>query len=138
MRLAAISVGDALPPLTKAPITTEQLVRYAGASGDFNRIHYDEPFARAGGYPSVIAHGMLSMGFFGQLLSDWAGPSTVARLAARFKAVTFPGDVITCTGEVTAKDETNRTVEVKLTARNQNGAITLEGNATLKVDERGT
>jgi acyl dehydratase len=126
-----VRVGDRLPPLEKPPITTTQLVQYAGASGDFNRIHYDEPFAREAGFPSVIAHGMLSMAFFGQLLSDWAGPAVVARLQARFKAVTFPGDRITVGGEVIARNDDERTVEVSLSARKPDGTVTLEGSATL-------
>ncbi len=134
MKAQDVKLGDALPPLTKPPITTRQLVQYAGACGDFNPIHYDDPFARAGGYPSVIAHGMLSMGFFGQLVTTWAGPGAVERISARFKAVTFPGDVITCTGEVVEKDEAARTAVIKLIAKNQAGAVTLEGSATIKLD----
>jgi peroxisomal enoyl-CoA hydratase 2 len=133
-KLDDVRVGDALPALPKAAITTRQLVEYAGASGDFNRIHYDEPFAREAGHPKVIAHGMLSMAFFGQLLADWAGPQAIVRLAARFKAVSYPGDVITVEGEVTAKDDARRTVEVKLSARNQAGTVTLEGAATVRLD----
>jgi len=132
--IATVHVGDTLPPVDKSPITTMQLVQYAGASGDFNRIHYDEPFAREGGFPSVIAHGMLSMGFFGQLVADWAGgPQHVARLAARFKAVTFPGDRVTVGGEVVARDEAAGTVELKLFARKQDGTVTLEGSATVRL-----
>lgn len=132
--IATVHVGDALPPVDKAAITTMQLVQYAGASGDFNRIHYDEPFAREGGFPSVIAHGMLSMAFFGQLVADWAGgPQHVARLAARFKAVTFPGDRVTVGGEVIARDEAAGTVELKLFARKQDGTVTLEGSATVRL-----
>ncbi|HWE27205.1 MAG TPA: MaoC/PaaZ C-terminal domain-containing protein [Polyangia bacterium] len=130
----SVHVGDALPPVDKAPITTMQLVQYAGASGDFNRIHYDEPFAKEGGFPSVIAHGMLSMAFFGELVADWAGgPQHVVRLAARFKAVTFPGDRITVGGEVTARDEAAGTVELGLFARKQDGTVTLEGSATIRL-----
>jgi acyl dehydratase len=125
--------GDALPPLEKAAITTTQLAQYAGASGDFNRIHYDEPFAKEAGFPSVIAHGMLSMAFFGQLVAEWAGgPQHVVRLAARFKAVTFPGDRITVAGEVTARDAAAGTVELKLIARKPDGTVTLEGSATVR------
>lgn len=132
--IASVRVGDALPALDKPPITTTQLVQYAGASGDFNRIHYDEPFAKEGGFPSVIAHGMLSMAFFGQLVADWAGgPEHVARLAARFKAVTFPGDRITVGGEVVARDEAAGTIELKLFAKKQDGTVTLEGAATVRV-----
>ena len=132
LRWEELRVGAALPPLTKPPITTRQLVQYTGASGDFNPIHYDADFALAGGYPSVIAHGMLSMAFFGQLVSGFAGPAAICRISARFKAVTYPGDVITCSGEVTALDAAEHTAELKLTARNQSGAVTLEGAATLR------
>jgi acyl dehydratase len=132
--MKTVKPGDQLPPLVKPPITKKQLVQYAGASGDFNPIHYDDPFARAGGYPSVIAHGMLSMGFFGQLVAGWAGAGAIERISARFKAVTFPGDVITCTGEVTEVDEAARTAVVRLIAKNQAGAVTLEGSATIKLD----
>ena len=129
-----IRVGDTLPLVEKPPITTTQLVQYAGVSGDFNRIHYDEPFAKQGGFPSVIAHGMLSMAFFGQLVADWAGgPQHVARLSARFKAVTFPGDVITVGGEVGAVDEAAGTVELTLFALKADGTVTLEGAATVRV-----
>ncbi|HEX9104678.1 MAG TPA: MaoC/PaaZ C-terminal domain-containing protein [Polyangia bacterium] len=132
--IASVRVGEALPPVEKPAITTTQLVQYAGASGDFNRIHYDEPFARDGGFPSVIAHGMLSMAFFGQLVADWAGgPQTIVRLGARFKAVTFPGDRVTVGGEVAARDEKAGTVELKLFAKKSDGTVTLEGSATVRL-----
>ena len=131
---AGARVGDALPSVERAAITTTQLVQYAGASGDFNRIHYDEPFAKEGGFPSVIAHGMLSMAFFGTLVAEWAGgPHRIVRLSARFRAVTFPGDRITVGGEVVARDEPAGTVTVKLFARKPDGTTTLEGAATVRV-----
>ena len=132
-RFEELRVGDALPPADKAPITTTQLVQYAGASGDFNRIHFDEPFARDGGFPSVIAHGMLSMAFFGQLVAEWAGgPQAIVRLQTRFKAVTFPGERIRVGGEVVARDDAARTVELKLVAQKPDGTVTLEGAATVR------
>ena len=134
IRFDEVAVGTTLPPVDKPPITTRQLVMYAGASGDFNPIHYDEPFARAGGYKSVIAHGMLSMGFFGQLLSRWAGPERVRRLSARFKAVAYPGDRIRCEGTVESKDVSSRSVVIKLIAKNQDGVVTLEGSATVALE----
>jgi acyl dehydratase len=120
-------VGEQIGPLEKAPITKKQLVMYAGASGDFNPIHYDHEFATAGGYPSVIAHGMLSMAFFGQLLSRYR----VKRLSTRFKAVTYPGDVVTVSGEVVSVDENS--AEIKLIAKTQAGTFTLEGSATITI-----
>ena len=128
----AFEPGSELPELR---VTPDRYVtaRYAGASGDFNRIHFDEPFAREAGFPSVIAHGMLSMAFFGQLVAGWAGgPHRVARLHARFKAVTFPGERITVGGEVISRDEASRSVELKLWAKKSDCTITLEGSATVR------
>jgi acyl dehydratase len=134
MKLADVRPGLALPTLTKPPISTRQLVQYAGASGDFNRIHYDEPFAKAGGFPSVIAHGMLSMGFFGELVARWAGAANLLRLGTRFKAVTLPGDVVTVEGVVTEVDAGAHTASIALTAKTQKGVVTLEGTATVRLD----
>ena len=112
----------------KEPVERIQLVKYAGASGDFNRIHVEEEYARAAGYKSVFAHGMLVMGFLGQLVSDWVGPARVAKINCRFKAITWPGDVITCRGKVVSVGET---AEVALSAVNQEGTTVAEGSATL-------
>ena len=79
-----LRVGDDLPPLTKPAIDRVQIVRYAAASGDFNRLHLDEPFAHALGFPGLFAPGMLAMGFIGQLLTAWLRRGHVRRLAARF------------------------------------------------------
>jgi len=119
--------GDVIGPLEKPPITKKQLVMYTGASGDFNPIHYDHQFATGGGYPTVIVHGMLSMAFFGQLLSHFR----VKRIATRFKAVTYPGDVVTVWGEVVSVAENS--AEIKLTAKTQAGTVTLEGSATVEI-----
>jgi acyl dehydratase len=126
-----MKAGDRLGPLEKPPITKKQLVMYAGASGDFNPIHYDHQFATEGGFPSVIAHGMLSMAFFGELLAKEFGPTRVRRLSTRFKAVTFPGDVVTVSGEVISVE--NGTAELKLVARTQAGTVTLEGSASVSL-----
>lgn len=128
--MSAFTVGQQVGPLIRGPITTRQLVEYAGASLDFNRIHYDEPFAKAGGHPSVIVHGMLSMAFLGQLAAQLAGKEhRVARLQARFRAVAYPGDTITARGEITAvaADAT----ELKLSATRSDGTVILDGGAVL-------
>jgi acyl dehydratase len=132
MRFEELEVGTALPTLVKPPIERIQLVKYAGASGDFNRIHVEEGFATSAGYKSVFAHGMLSMAFLGQLVTDWVGPAAIRRLGVRFKAITWPGDVITCTGEVSALDPATRTATVKLMAQNQLGETTCEGSAEVR------
>ncbi|MEP7329795.1 MAG: MaoC/PaaZ C-terminal domain-containing protein [Betaproteobacteria bacterium] len=84
-------------------ITTIQLVKYAGASDDYNRIHYDLTYATEAGLGGVIAHGMLTMGFMSSALVAWAGPrAQIKHLAVRFTAPVRPGDVVEVTGAVTA------------------------------------
>ena len=125
--------GDELPSLVKGPIERIQLVKYAGASGDFNPIHVDEEYARAAGMKGVFAHGMLSMGFMGQLLTDWLGEDgELVRFRIRFKAIVWPGDVITNTGTIVKRYEQDGKglVDMKLTGKNQDGAVTVQGSAT--------
>lgn len=128
--MSSFTIGQQLGPLERGPITTRHLVEYAGASLDFNRIHYDEPFARAGGHPSVIVHGMLSMAFLGQLAAQLAGrDARVQALRGRFRAVAYPGDTIIARGEVTAVDA--NATEIKLSASRSDGTIVIDGSAIL-------
>lgn len=92
-QVAAPSVGDVLAERT-VPVTRERLVRYAGASGDFNPIHYSDHTAAAVGLPGVIAHGMLTMALAGDVLTDWVGSAEdILELSARFsKPVVVPDD----------------------------------------------
>ena len=119
-----------LSPLELPPVSKEQLVRYAGASGDFNPIHWDADFAREAGYAGPIAHGMLSMAFLGRACVAWTGAAGVLRLTARFRSVTYPGDVLTVTGEVV--DARDGEIDVKLTVSKQDGVVTTTGEATLR------
>lgn len=90
--------------LLKGPVTTRQLVMYAGASGDYNRIHYDHAFASEAGLGGVIAHGMLTMGFAAECLSDWAGKGAfVERVQGRFLHPVRPGDEVRITLTVISK-----------------------------------
>ena len=117
----SIKAGQALPPLTKE-VTVEQIQRYAEASGDRNPIHVDDSFARSAGLPGVIAHGMLTMAFANQMVTDWLGDrSMLKRLQGRFGAMVLPGDQVTCSGSVTSKDEASRRVVVSLVVSNQRG-----------------
>jgi len=129
----SLAVGDALPDLVKAPIDRLQLALYAGASSDYNPIHLDEETARAGGLPGVIAHGMLNMAFLGQLLTGWAPQSCLRNFSARFVAMTFPGDSVTCRGTVTGKREEGgeRLVDLELTAVTDDGRQVLAGSACI-------
>ena len=116
-----IAVGQSLPALTKQ-VTVEQIRRYAEASGDRNPIHLDESFARSAGLPGVIAHGMLTMAFANQMVTDWLGDrSLLKRLQGRFAGMVLPGDAVTCSGSVAAKDDESRRVVINLVVTNQRG-----------------
>jgi acyl dehydratase len=137
-----VQVGDALPELVKGPIEQIQLTRYAGASGDFNPIHQDDSFARAAGMGGVFAHGMLSMGFVAQSVTDWLGVGTVRKIGVRFAGLVRVGDVITCRGTVVAKRPAKEgghgpnLVDLDLRADNQKGETVVTGKATAALASR--
>jgi len=120
-RFESTNVGEALPELQKT-VTVNQIRAYAEASGDRNPIHLDDAFARSVGLPGVIAHGMLTMAFANQMLTDWLGDSArLTRLDGRFGGMVVPGDQVTCSGRVVKKDPESRHVQVELTVTNQRG-----------------
>lgn len=138
MALRDFQPGDALPELTKPPVTKTQLVMYSGASGDFNPIHTVEEYAQAVGLGGVIAHGMLTMAFVGQLLTEWVGlDGQVEGFKVRFTGMVRPGDVITCSGRVTERLETDGTLRLvcKMQAITQQGEVAMKGTATVAVLE---
>lgn len=126
--------GASLPPLEHDPITRVQLVRYAGASGDFNPIHTVEEYARQVGLDGVIAHGMLSMGFLGAYAQGLAGRrGRVGRLKVRFQEKVRPGDVLVSRGTVEAVDPEERTVSLSVRAkRRADGEPVTGGEARLE------
>jgi len=91
---------SAFPEQRIGPVTRTDIVRYAGAGGDFNPIHHDEPFARAAGSDGVFAMGLLSGGIVGARLARWARPAEVATYRVRFTGQVWPGDVLVLTGTV--------------------------------------
>ena len=116
-----VNPGQALPPLTKH-VTVEQIRQYAEASGDRNPIHLDESFARSAGLPGVIAHGMLTMAFANQMVTDWLGNRSLLKsLHGRFAGMVVPGDAVTCSGTVASKDDGARRVVINLVVTNQRG-----------------
>jgi len=132
---AKLKSGLTLPPLTKDPITKVQLVKYAGASGDYNLIHTDDETARQVGLDGVIAHGMLSMGFLGQYLVSCAGPESVRRLSVRFAAMVRPGDVLTCKGMVreARRSDDEGHIVLDVWAENQRGERVTVGDGEVVV-----
>jgi acyl dehydratase len=138
-----VEVGHELPALVKGPIQQIQLTRYAGASGDFNPIHQDDAFAKAAGMGGVFAHGMLSMGFVAQSVTDWLGVGTVKKIGVRFAGLVRLGDVLTCRGTLIAKrpakdGQADNLVDLELWAENQKGEKVVTGKATAALASRGT
>lgn len=133
-----VQVGDDIPKLVTAPVTHLQLVRYAGASGDFNPLHTDPKIGEMIGVGGIIAHGMLIMGFVGQMLSDYVGPQALKKFGVRFKGMTHLNDEITCTGTITEKYEENGEGRVagKVQAADQNGDVKVTGTFVAALPHR--
>jgi acyl dehydratase len=111
----------------RGPITTTQLVMYAGVSGDFNRIHYDHPFAVQKGLGSVIAHGMLTMAFAASCAVEAFGQATrISRIDARFTSPVRVGDVVEVTATVVERGASDDAIEATLTA-DVDGRVVLRG-----------
>ncbi|SRR5690606_10010786 len=125
------AVGSTAPARDYGPLTTQMLVRYSGASGDFNPMHYDDVQARGAGYPSVFAHGMLSASILAGYAVDWLGAENVRRFRVRFREQVWPGDKLTCSGRVTAVEERDdgRLVTVDLAAARQTGDVAVTATA---------
>lgn len=127
-----IQPGEEIGRLVKGPIDKMQLVKYAGASGDYNLIHTDEETARQAGLPGVIAHGMLGMGFLAQLAAEIVGKHGFVRhIRVRFKDMVFPGDIVTCRAIAKEKDEDQKTVSLEITAETGEGKIVTQGSAVI-------
>src|SRR5947208_656412 len=135
-----VQVGDQIPQLVKDPMTLQRLVRYAGASGDFNPLHFDPKIGEFIGTGGIIAHGMLIMGFAGQFLSNYVGPQALRKFGVRFKGMTRLGDVITCSGTVTEKYEIDGESRIagKLQAVDQNGEVKLAGTFVAALPRRSS
>ena len=133
-----VQVGDAIPALTTSSVSHVQLVRYAGASGDFNPLHTDPKIGEMIGIGGIISHGMLVMGFVGQMLSDYVGPTALRKFGVRFKGMTRLDDVITCTGTITEKYEVDGEARIsgKVQAANQNGDLKVSGTFVAAVPRR--
>ena len=133
-----VQVGDEVPKLVKSPVSHLQLVRYAGASGDFNPLHTDPKIGELIGLGGIITHGMLIMGFVGQMLSDYVGPTALRKFGVRFKGMTRLDDVITCTGTITEKHEVDGEGRItgKVQATDQNGDVKVAGTFVAALPHR--
>ena len=134
---ATLTVGDTHEAEVVDNLTRTQIVQYAGASGDYNPLHTDEIFAtQVAGYPSVFAHGMLTMGMTGRMLTDYVGAGRLVRFGGRFTSQVWPGDTLTARATVTALDDADGVAiaELDVETRNQDGVVVFSGTAAARLD----
>ncbi|HEX4540635.1 MAG TPA: MaoC/PaaZ C-terminal domain-containing protein [Acidimicrobiales bacterium] len=142
LRASELEVGAVFAEPVVEDLTRTQIVQYAGASGDYNPLHSDEVFAtKVAGYPSVFAHGMLTMAMTGRMLTDFVGDGRLLGFGGRFTSQVWPGDTLVASATVAAireergRHEAGRHV-AELTVRtvNQDGVEVFSGMATARLD----
>ena len=133
-----VKEGTELAPVVKNP-TTQQLVKYAGASGDYYQIHYDQDFAKNNGLDDVILHGALKNAFLGHLVTKWMGlEGDLKRLSCQYRGMDIPGTPVTAKGVVTRKyqEEGANLVDCEIWLQNEKGEKTTPGTATVALPLR--
>jgi acyl dehydratase len=132
----ALVVGATAESGELPPLTQHDFVRYAGASGDFNPIHFDDEFARAAGFPSVFSQGMLQAGILATFLTDWLGAARVRQFRVQFREQVWPGDRLVCRATVVERVERDAERRVRLEiecTRGTGGGVAVRGDATFVV-----
>ncbi|MEO5723580.1 MAG: MaoC/PaaZ C-terminal domain-containing protein [Ilumatobacteraceae bacterium] len=138
IKASELKVGQQREEVVVDDLSRTQIVMYAGASGDYNPLHSDERFAKeVAGYPSVFAHGMLTMGMTARVLTDWVGDGRLLSYGVRFSKQVWPGDTLTTTVTVKAIhiDSEHPTAEFDVTTRNQAGDNVVVGYASARLDK---
>lgn len=134
-----VKEGDELPPFTVENLTRGDFVKYAGASGDFTPLHYDQTFVESAGIPTVFAMGMLNAGILSRLVAEYAGLENLRKYKVRFATRVWPGDSVTCKGKVTRKvvEDGERIIEGDVQALNQKGEVAIQGSFRAALPSRG-
>ena len=133
-----VEVGADLPALVKRP-STQQLVKWAGASGDYAEIHYDKDYAQQMGLSGVIVHGWLTFSFIAQMVTDWIGEGgTLKKLGVSYRGMNFPGNDIICKGRVTGKHvkDNDHCVELEIWAENAKGEKNTPGKGVVVLPQK--
>lgn len=136
IKFDAYEQGAEIPELKTDKIQHMDLVRYAGASGDFNPIHTDPEFANKVGLGGTIAHGMYIMAQLGRLCSNWAHPAQIKSFGVKFKGMSRPGQALTLSGKVKRKKEENgeKLLTVAVEARADDGEVKVAGDLVVVAD----
>ncbi|MCW2546061.1 MAG: putative dehydrogenase [Mycobacterium sp.] len=127
-------VGETFTSVVAVDINRTHLVMYAAASGDFHPVHHDDLVAQAMGFPSVFAHGMLTMGLTGRHIEEVVGRGTLMRYSAQLVAQVWPGDTLTST--ISVRSVEDGVAELTLRTANQDGVGVLRGDAAARLGDR--
>ena len=133
----SLKIGDTHEEIVVEDLTRTQLVMYAGASGDYNPLHTDEIYTtQIAGYPTVFAHGMLTMGLTGKMLTNYVGDGRLTKFGVRFTNQVWPGDTLTTTATVLdiQINEDATLVDLDVKTVNQKDETVVSGYATAKID----
>ncbi len=137
LKASELNVGDTYKEQLVEDLKRTQIVQYAGASGDYNPLHTDEIFTtKVAGYPSVFAHGMLTMGMTGKMVTNYVGDGRLTKYGVRFTNQVWPGDTLEATATVESiEDEGNgKLVNLAISTTNQDGVEVVKGYAQARVD----
>lgn len=137
LQASQLNVGDTHEETVVTNLSRTQIVQYAGASGDYNPLHSDEVYTtQKAGYPSVFAHGMLTMGLTGKMLSNYVGDGRLVKFGVRFTSQVWPGDTLVATATVEAlrEEDGQNLVDLTLSTANQEGTVVITGTATARID----
>jgi acyl dehydratase len=137
LKASELRKGQEFSAVVVENLSRTQIVQYAGASGDYNPLHTDEVFAtKVAGYPTVFAHGMLTMGMTGRMLTDLVGDGRLLSFGGRFTSQVWPGDDLSATATVESVGEQDGgpAVELTVTTRNQDGVAVFVGRATARIE----
>ena len=133
LNASELNAGDTYTERLVEALKRTQIVMYAGASGDYNPVHTDEVFTtEVAGYPSVFAHGMLTMGLTGKMLTNYVGDGRLTEFGVRFTNQVFPGDTLDATATVVGVED--GIVELNVATVNQKGVQVAMGTAKARVD----
>ena len=137
LKKSEIKIGDSHKETLVEDLKRTQIVQYAGSSGDYNPLHTDEVFTtKIAGYPSVFAHGMLTMGMTGKMITNYVGDGTLKKYGVRFTSQVWPGDTLESEAKIVDIREENgeNLVDLEIVTTNQDGVSVITGSATAKID----
>lgn len=137
LKASTLKVGDTHAETVVENLSRTQIVQYAGTSGDYNPLHSDEVYTtQIAGYPSVFAHGMLTMGLTGKMLTNYVGDGRLLKFGVRFTNQVWPGDTLTATATVAGLREENGgpVVDLTVSTLNQDGKEVMSGSASARID----